>query len=69
MPHFKAFGMMNLQYEIRICHKIHDKGTTSKGQHKLISQYPCTHRLWVQGYGDWSSLTFGRDANPIGIRA
>ena len=35
MPHFKAFGMMNLQYEIRICHKIHDKGTTSKWQHKV----------------------------------
>ena len=30
MPHFKAFGMMNLQYEIRICHKTHDKGTTIK---------------------------------------
>ena len=29
MPHFKAFGMMNLQYEMRICHKIHDKGTMS----------------------------------------
>ena len=28
MPHFKAFGMMNLQYEIRICHEIHDKGPT-----------------------------------------
>ena len=27
MPHFKAFGTMNLQYEIRICHKIHAKGT------------------------------------------
>ena len=36
MPHFKA-GMINLQYEIRICHKIHDKGTTSKWQHKLRS--------------------------------
>ena len=32
MPHFKAFGMMNLQYEIRICHKIHDKDTMSKCQ-------------------------------------
>ena len=37
MPHFKAFGMMNLQYEVRICHKIHDKGTTSKCQHELLS--------------------------------
>ena len=83
MPHFKAFGMMNLQYivaylarvlqywdnlflsppfstrnfgtvyyyqhpqfkspkyapeyETRICHKTHDKGTTSKCQHKLLS--------------------------------
>ena len=27
MPHFKAFGKMNLQYEIGICHKIHDKVT------------------------------------------
>ena len=39
MPHIKAFGMMNLQYEIRICHEIHDKGTTSKCQHKLLSFY------------------------------
>ena len=30
MPHFKAFGMMNLQYEIRICHKIHNKGAMSQ---------------------------------------
>ena len=29
MPHFNAFGMMNLQYEIGICHKIHDKGIMS----------------------------------------
>ena len=36
MPHLKPFGMMNLQYETRICHKIHDKGTTSKCQHKLL---------------------------------
>ena len=32
MPPFKAFGMMNLQYEIRICHKIHNKGTMSQSQ-------------------------------------
>ena len=32
MPHFKAFGMMNLQYEVRICHKIHNKGRMSKWQ-------------------------------------
>ena len=32
MPHFKAFGMMNLQYEVRICHKIHNKGTMSQWQ-------------------------------------
>ena len=32
MPHFKAFGLMNLQYEIRICHKIHNKGTMSQWQ-------------------------------------
>ena len=37
MPHFKAFGVMNLQYETRICHKIYDKSTTSKCQHKLMS--------------------------------
>ena len=29
MPHFKAFGMRNLQYEIETCHKIHNKGTMS----------------------------------------
>ena len=29
MPHIKAFGIMNLQYEVRICHKIHNKGTMS----------------------------------------
>ena len=27
MPHFKAFCMMNLRYEIRICQKIYNKGT------------------------------------------
>ena len=32
MPHFKAFGMMNLQYVIRICYKIHNKGTMSQGK-------------------------------------
>ena len=32
MPHFKAFGMMNLQYVVRICHKIHNKGTMSQWQ-------------------------------------
>jgi len=32
MPHFKAFGMMNLQYETRICHKICNKGTMSRWQ-------------------------------------
>jgi hypothetical protein len=32
MPHFKAFGMMNLQYEIRICQKVHIKGTMSQWQ-------------------------------------
>ena len=32
VPHFKAFGMMNLQYEITICHKIHIKGTMSQWQ-------------------------------------
>ena len=30
MPHFKAFGMRNLQYEIETCHKIHNKGTISR---------------------------------------
>ena len=32
MPHFKAFGMMNLQYEIRICHKIHNNGKMSQSK-------------------------------------
>ena len=32
MPQFKAFGMMNLQYVIRICQKIHNKGTMSQWQ-------------------------------------
>ena len=27
MPHFKAFGMRNLQYEIETCHKIYNNGT------------------------------------------
>ena len=30
MPHLKAFGMRNLQYEIETCHKIHNKGTMSQ---------------------------------------
>ena len=44
MPHFKAFGMMNLQYEIGICHKIHDEGTTSKCQHKLLHLFKWDRR-------------------------
>ena len=35
MPHSKAFGMMNLQYVIRICHKIHNKGTMSQWQRQV----------------------------------
>jgi hypothetical protein len=27
IPHFKAFGMSNFKYEVRICHKICIKGT------------------------------------------
>jgi hypothetical protein len=27
IPHFKDFGMRNLQYEMRICQKIHNKVT------------------------------------------
>ena len=27
MPHFKAFGMLNLQHEIRICQILYNKGT------------------------------------------
>ena len=30
MSDFKAFGMMNLQYEKKNFHKIHYKGTRSK---------------------------------------
>ena len=30
MPHFKAFGMWNLQYEIETCHEINNKGTVSQ---------------------------------------
>ena len=32
MPHFKAFGMRNLQYEIETCNRIHNKGTMSRWQ-------------------------------------
>ena len=32
MPHFKAFGMINLQYVIKICHKIQNKGIMSQWQ-------------------------------------
>jgi hypothetical protein len=27
IPHFKGLGMRNLQYEVRICQKSHDKVT------------------------------------------
>ena len=30
MPHFKAFSMINLQYEIRLWQKILDKATNDK---------------------------------------
>ena len=32
MPHFKAFGMINFQYEIRIWYKILNKATNGKKQ-------------------------------------
>ena len=35
MPHFKAFGMMNLQYVIRICHKINNKSKMIQLKYKL----------------------------------
>ena len=30
IPHFKGLGMRNLEYEIRICQKIYNKGTITK---------------------------------------
>ena len=42
MPHFKAFDLMNMQYEIRICQKILNKATNDKNQHAppLLSTLP-----------------------------
>ena len=37
MPHFKAFGMMDLQYVLRICHKIHNKGWLARAQRRKWS--------------------------------
>ena len=49
MPHFKAFDMMNMQYEIRICQKILNKATNDKTQHPppLLSTLPLFLILFV----------------------
>ena len=41
MPHFKAFGMINLQYEVSICQILYNKGTITN-----TSWYPfkCNRR-------------------------
>ena len=36
MPHFKAYGMINLQNEIRICQNIDNKGTMTKTSYNLF---------------------------------
>ena len=56
MHHFKAFDMINLQYEIKVWKKILNKATNDKNQHPppLFS----TLRLLLFGYNLWySSLT------------
>ena len=42
MHHFKAFDLMNMQYETRICQKILNKATNDKNQHPppLLSTLP-----------------------------
>ena len=39
MPQFKAFGMMNLQYEIRICQKNLSNGTMTKTSFPIFPIY------------------------------
>ena len=39
MPHFKAFGMINLKYEIRSCQKIDNKGTMTKTSYNSFGQF------------------------------
>ena len=36
MPHFKAFGMRNLQYEIETCHKIHNESMTNTSDYLFM---------------------------------
>ena len=49
MTHFKAFNMMNMQYEIKIWEKILNKATNDKNQHPpppFEHTAPLTFTLW-----------------------
>ena len=57
MPHFKAFDLMNMQYEIRICQKILNKATNDKNQHPPLPfehTAPLPYTLWS---GVWFLVT------------
>ena len=50
MPHFKAFGMSSLLYEIETCYKIHNKGT--------LSQWPMQVTIILSGQTLWTQRLF-----------
>ena len=55
MPHFKAFGILNFQLEIRICHRTHNKGTVSQWQIQVTNFLNGTD---VKTKGEKKSLFF-----------
>ena len=56
MPHFKAFGMMNLQYEISICCKIHNKGKMSQWQIQVTIFLSGTEFTELNLKKDWAGV-------------
>ena len=70
MPHFEAFGMINLQYKVRICHKLHNKDTmrlNDKTSYYLFRRYVVTFvalvsNLWNLQF--WAIARIGKKGLP-----
>ena len=52
-PHFKAFCMMNLQYEIRICQKKYNTGTMTNTSTIFLSGTDVNQCIRGQGHNEY----------------
>ena len=62
IPHFKGLGMANLQYEIKVCQKIHNKVTMAMSSYFAICQlcqFPEIHeKLFSSVQYLWKGLLY-----------